>query len=174
MPTSRPLPTEYAPHQEKYISLVAQGPVLDVLRSQLGDVSAKLASIDESRGGERYQPGKWTVREVVGHMSDAERVYNFRALAFARGDALKMPPYDPDGYVASAGFDSRTMRELIDEFAIVRQATLALFGGLPVEAWSRGGEINGKPLSVRALAYIAAGHVEQHMKVLRERYGLPV
>lgn len=171
MPTLRPDSDEHAPHQRHYIELV-NGPVLDVLRNQPAAVAGMLLGIDDERAGHRYAEGKWTVREVVGHLSDAERVYNYRALAIARGDAMTLPKYDPDGYVASAGFDARTIPSLVEEFLALRESTIQFFSNLPAEAWSRKGTLGTNPLSVRALAFIAAGHVTQHLNVLRSRYGV--
>ena len=173
MPQLRPEAGEYAPHHDKYISLVAS-PILPTLRAQLHEVRDALLTIPESRGGERYQPNKWTVREVIGHLSDAERIYQYRAVAIARGDTSPLPKYDPDGYVATANFDSRTIESLVGEFVKVREATLALFENLPDEAWPRAAQLGAASVSVRAWAHIAAGHVAQHVKVLRERYGLAV
>jgi len=171
MPDRRPASDEYAPHHALYIDLVT-APVLDALRGQPAEVARILATIDEERAGYRYRPGKWSVREVVGHLSDAERVYGFRAMALARNDANPLPKYDPDGYVAAASFDDRTMASLIDEFLAVREATIRFFENLPADAWSRRGLMGGNPLSVRALAFIAVGHVTRHVNVLRERYGI--
>jgi DinB superfamily len=172
MPTRRPESQEHSPHHHHYIELVPEGPVLETLRRQRDDVERILLAIDEERLGYRYAPGKWTVREVVGHMADAERIYDYRALAFARGDAGAMPKYDPDGYVAAAGFDNRTMTSLVRELVATRDATLQLFENLPHEAWERGGTLGGNFLSVRALAFIAAGHWQRHLNVLHDRYGL--
>ncbi len=173
MPDKRPQPTEYAPHQELYVSLVP-APVLGALRAQEAQIRALPQRISDEQAAFRYAPGKWTAREVVGHMADAERVYQYRALALARGDAGNLPKYDPDGYVEEAGFESRTIADIAEEMLAVRQATLSLFANLPREAWSREGTLNGKPLSVRALAFIAAGHFARHVNVLGERYGIDV
>jgi hypothetical protein len=171
MTHDRPGDDEYAPHHRRYIDLVS-GPVLDVLSAQR-EVLARLPEvIAEDRAGYRYQPGKWSIREVIGHLGDAERVYGYRALALARGDASPLPKYDPDAYVAAADFDARTVSSLCEELLALRESTLGFFRNLPDEAWSRRGTMGGNPLSVRALAFIAAGHVEQHLDVLHERYGV--
>jgi len=171
MPLQRPQPTEHAPHHQQYLSLVS-GPVLDALHAQKRSLPQFLAGVSEADADHRYAPGKWSIREVVGHISDAERIYQFRALAFARGDAAAMPRYDPDGYVEQAGFDRRTMGSLIDEFLAVRESTLQFFAGLDAAAWDRKGTVANAPLSVRALAFIAAGHAQRHLNVLAERYGV--
>jgi DinB family protein len=171
MPDQRPQSDEHAPHHQRYIDLAA-APVLETLREQCGGVERMLLAIPEDRAGFRYQPDKWTVREVVGHLSDAERVYAYRALAIARADPNPLPKYDPDGYVEEASFDVRTVKDLVAEFLALRESTIQFFGNLPPGAWSRRGTMGGQPLSVRALAFIAAGHVEQHLAVLHERYGI--
>jgi hypothetical protein len=171
MPHQRPQSNEYFPHQERYISLV-RGPVLTVLRDQQTDLQEMLRGVAESDAGYRYAPGKWSIREVVGHISDAERIYQYRALAFARGDTASLPRYDPDGYVEMAGFDHRTVPSLVEEFLSVRASTICFFQNLDPAIWSRGGTVAGGTISVRALAYIAAGHARQHLNVLRDSYGV--
>jgi len=169
--TERPQSHEHAPHHVHYLELV-EAPVLETLRRQRRELEPLLLGIDEQRGGYRYAPAKWTVREAIGHLSDAERVYGYRALIFARGHAIDAPKYDPDGYVAASGFDGRTIASLVAELLALRESTIAFFENLPVEAWTRTGTMGGQPLSVRALAFIAAGHVQRHVNVLRERYGV--
>ena len=171
MPDRRPAPDEYAPHHETYIALVAL-PVMDTLRAQRAEVLRLADVVTEEGAGFRYAEGKWTIRECVGHLSDAERIYNFRALAFARNDPAPLPRYDPDAYVEHADFESRTMRQLVDEFLAVREGTLALFGSFAPEVWSRAGTMGGARVTVRGQAWIAAGHVARHLNVLYERYGV--
>ncbi len=171
MPQLRPSASEHAPHHLQYIDLVT-GPVLDTLRKQLPEIERLAGRISEDRAGYRYQPGKWSIREVVGHLSDAERVYGYRAMAIARNDGNALPKYDPDGYVAAAGFEQRTVASLVAEMLAVRRGTLGFFENLPAEAWSRRGVMGGNPLSVRALAFIAAGHVTRHLSILQERYSV--
>ena len=154
-----------------YVSLI-EAPVLDTLRAQEAVMRALPERIDDEKAAFRYQPRKWSVREVVGHMADAERVYQYSALVLARGGDPDLKRWDPDGYVAAANFEERAIAELVEELVQVRRATTLFFAGLPVEAWSRGGTLNGKPLTVRALAFIAAGHFQRHLNVLRERYGV--
>ena len=171
MPDQKPTANEHSPAQAKYVSLV-HTPVMDALRTQRDFMRTLSASISEEQASYRYAPEKWTVREVIGHIADAERVYQYRALALARGETFELPPWDPDRYVEEAGFDTRTIPDLIDEVLVVREATLTFFEHLPREAWSRSGMLAGNPLSVRALAYIAAGHLQRHVDVLRERYAI--
>jgi hypothetical protein len=171
MPDQRPTSDEYAPHQEMYVSLI-QAPVVDALRAQETHIRALPALIDEEKAAYRYDARKWTVRQVVGHMADAERVYQYRALVLARGGDPDLKRWDPDGYVAEANFETRTIADLTAELAAVRTATTLFFAGLPKEAWQRGGTLNGKPLTVRALAFIAAGHFQRHLNILHDRYGV--
>jgi DinB family protein len=171
MPHQRPRPDEYSPHYERYISLIS-GPVLSVLDEQRRTLPELLRGLSEEDAGYRYADGKWSIREVVGHISDAERIYQFRALVFARGDATALSRYDPDGYVEHAGFEERTLSSIIDEFLVVRAGTLNFFHNLATPAWSRDGTVSGGRISVRALAWIAAGHLQQHVNVLTERYGV--
>jgi uncharacterized damage-inducible protein DinB len=146
------------------------GPVLPALRAQRDVIRA--LDVSDELASHRYAEGKWSVREVIGHIADAERVYQYRALSLARGDAAEFARWDPDRYVAEARFDRRTVADLVTEVLAVREATIAFFEHLPEEAWSRAGTLAGKPLSVRALAYIAAGHLQRHVDVLHERYGV--
>ena len=152
-----------------YVSLI-EAPVLETLRAQEGVMRGLPEVISDPAF--RYHPKKWSVREVVGHMADAERVYQYRALVLARGGDPDLKRWDPDGYVAAANFEERAVTELVEELLQVRRATTLFFAGLPREAWSRRGTLNGKPLTVRALAFIAAGHFQRHLNVLRERYGV--
>jgi len=170
MPDTKPGPDQFAPHQRRYIDAV-EGPILDTLRAQRGEVERVLLAIPESGAGYRYAEKKWTIREAIGHLSDAERVYGYRALAISRGDTT-LPKYDPDAYVEASGYDERSVASLVAEFLAVRESTLQLFANLPLEAWSRRATLGTNPLSVRALAWIAAGHVRQHLDVLHDRYGV--
>jgi hypothetical protein len=172
MPDQRPGSDEYAPHQEMYVSLI-QSPVIDTLRAQEAQMRALPASIDDDKAAYRYGPNKWSVRQVLGHMADAERVYQYRALVLARGGETDLRKWDPDGYVAEANFDQRPVADLANELLAIRTVTTLLFTNLPTAAWPRAGTLNGKPLTVRALAYIAAGHFQRHMNVLHDRYGVP-
>lgn len=171
MSPDRPPATEYLPHHQQYVSLI-QGPLVDEMRAQRAAIDRLRQAVGEERAGFRYAPNKWSVREVIGHMADAERVHAFRAMTFARGDAIDLPRYDPDGYVRGATFETRTVPSLVDELLAVREASIALFDHFAEEAWLRSGLVVGKPLTVRAVGYIAAGHVQRHLNVLAERYGI--
>jgi len=171
MPNQRPQPDEYSPHHEQYVSLI-EGPILDEMIAGRESIRQLIDLVPEERGGFRYAERKWSIREVIGHLADAERIHTFRALTFARNDAIELPKWGPDSYAAAANFNVRSVRNLIDEELAVRDATIALFSSLPAEAWSREGTVSGKRLTVRAIAYIATGHVKRHLNILRERYGV--
>jgi hypothetical protein len=165
----RPHSTEYAPYYERYVALVPEEDIRAVLEAQLAEVLALLGAVPEARGGERHPPYTWSVKEVVGHLTDAERVYGYRALRFARGDATPLPGFDENAYVRAAEFDRSPLRDLVGEFEAVRRGHLCLFRNLSDAAWARRGEANGSAVSVRALAYIMAGHARHHTAILRQR-----
>jgi hypothetical protein len=166
----RPDAGEYGPFHAGYVALVPQGDVLELLERQLEESSALLQGVPESRGDFAYAPGKWTIKEVLCHLSDAERVFAYRALRFARGDATPLPGFDEQRWTPNSGASQRTLADLLEEFQAVRAATLALFRGLPPEAPTRHGVASEKETSVRALVWIIAGHERHHLKILRERY----
>ena len=168
--TTRPDASEYAPYYEKYISLVPAGEVVATLSEQLDETLALLRGLSEEQAGARYAPDKWSIKEVVGHVIDTERIFSHRALRFARNDQTPLPGYEQDDYVRAAGFDRRTLADIASEFEHVRRATLALLRSLDAEAWLRRGVANNNEVSVRALAHIMAGHVVHHMQIIRTRY----
>jgi hypothetical protein len=168
--TARPDATEYSPFYAGYVAAVPESDVVAVLRDSGRDLVTALAAIPESQGGHRYAAGKWSVREVIGHVIDAERIFGYRALRLARADATPLPGFEENDYVRAAGSDARTIADLVDELRAVREATVRLFASLPDEAWARRGMVNGREISVRALAFITAGHARHHLNVLRERY----
>ena len=170
-PTSiRPASDEYAPFFAGYVSLVPDGDVLEALEQGRQDTKQLLGKLSEARAAYRYAPGKWTIKGVLGHLADAERVFAYRALWFARGSASPLPGWDENAWAGEAGFDARTLDDLLQDYDAARSATLALFRSLPAEAWTRGGTANDNAVTVRALAWIAAGHERHHQKILRERY----
>jgi hypothetical protein len=167
---ARPASDEYAPYYEKYVSLVPAGDVVETLERQIVDTLALLRSVPEDRAGASYEPGKWSVKELVGHVADTERVFSHRALRFARGDQTPLPGYEQDDYVRAANFDARTLSSIAEEFGRVRAATVALLRSFDEAAWARRGKANDNEVSVRALAHILAGHELHHINILRERY----
>ena len=168
--STRPAADEFAPYYGTYITRVPDGNVVHTLGGQIAHTLGYLRAIPESKAGHRYAPGKWSIREVVGHLSDAERIFGYRALRFARGDSTPLPGFDENAYVTNARLDDRPLASLIDEYEAVRAATIAMFDGLFPEEWIRGGEASGKRMSVRALAWVIAGHELHHLDVLRTRY----
>jgi uncharacterized damage-inducible protein DinB len=167
---ARPPASEYAPYYGKYIALVPEGDIVATLQRQLETTLAVLRGIDEADAGKRYAEGKWSIKEVVGHLIDSERVFAYRALRFARNDQTPLAGFEQDDYVVAADFDARTLADLAEEFEQVRRATIHLFKSLSADAWSRTGKANDNEVSVRALAYITAGHEAHHVQVLRTRY----
>ena len=166
----RPRDTEFAPYYGKYVALVPETDILPVLHAQLGEMRALATAIPPDRETYRYGEGKWSVREVFGHLNDAERVFAYRASCISRGDETPLPSFDENLYVAAAGFDTDRLAALSEEFLHLRQAALIAFRRLDDAAWKRMGTASGHPVSVRALAYIMAGHVRHHVTILRERY----
>jgi hypothetical protein len=170
-PAVRPEATEYPPFYAKYVALVPGDDVVGVLQRTGEEISALLASIPESRGGFRYADDKWTIRTLIGHVIDAERIFTYRALRLGRGDATPLPGFDENAFAATADSDARTVASLAEEFAHVRAGTVRLFASFPESAWGRAGEVNKGHVTVRALGFITAGHAEHHVRILRERYG---
>lgn len=167
---TRPLPDEYAPFYEKYVSLIPGDDILGVLETQRVQTARLLAARSEREGSFRYAPDKWSVKEVIGHLSDAERVFSYRALRIARGDETPLPGFEQNDYVPNGRFGERTLADVAAEFAAVRLATLALLQSLTEEAWKLRGTASNNPISVRAQVYIIAGHELHHLKILDERY----
>jgi hypothetical protein len=166
----RPPATEYAPYYARYIDRIPDGDILHTLEAQLGETLALLRGIPESRGEHRYAPGKWTIKELVGHVVDTERIFAFRGLWIARGDTAPLPGYEQDDWVARGGFGARTLRDLAGELEHVRLGNLVLFRGLTDEAWMRRGVANNVEFTARAIPFILAGHERHHMGMLQERY----
>ena len=168
----RPAADEAAPFYKGYISEVTGQDIDRHLVDQLNEVGELFGSLDDKSALARYAPGKWSVKEILGHLADAERIFGYRLLRISRGDRTPLPGFDENAYVPSGRFDSRPLASLVNEFRRVRESTMALIRGIPVECWQNRGEASGNPISARALAYIIAGHVSHHLGVLRDRYGL--
>ena len=167
---ARPDATEHAPYYAKYIEKVPQGDLLSILERQRQETATLLKGIPESKAGHRYAPGKWSIKEVVGHVNDAERVFSYRAMRIARGDATPLASFEQDQFVAAGNFDARSLADLAAEFDAIRRATIALLKSFEAEAISRRGTASGKEVSTRALAYIIAGHERHHIDIVKERY----
>jgi len=170
-PTARPGSDEYAASFAGYLARIAEDEdILAALASQLDQVLARLSRFPEARGDYRYAPGKWSAKEVMGHLSDTERVFAYRALRIGRGDTTPLPSFDDQAYVSEMRGGDRALADLSNEWGDVRRATIALFRSLPPAAWVWRGIASGQPISVRALAYIIVGHVRHHLEVLEARY----
>ena len=156
----------------RYIDLVPEKDPVSVLERQAGELTSMLKGISEERAGFRYAPGKWSIKELVNHVADAERIFGYCALSIARGDTRSLPGFDEQQFAANSDADGRSLESLFDELMAVRTATVALFRGLSDTAWDRVGTANDNRIGVRSLAYVAAGHVRHHMKVLREKYSV--
>ena len=167
---SRPNADEYFEYYGKYIARVPDGDVRDHMRTQLSETISLLSGVADAKAEKAYAAGKWTLKEALLHMSDAERVFGYRMLRIARGDATPLPGFEQDEWVPHSCANKRLMANLVMEFAAVRASTLALMDSLSPEAWLRKGTASGHSISARALAYIAAGHERHHLTIIRERY----
>jgi uncharacterized damage-inducible protein DinB len=166
----RPDPSEYVPYFERYIALVPPGDVLMILREQHDLHLHELEALSDAQANHRYASGKWSIKEVVGHLADTERIFTYRATCFARGETQPLPGYDDVAYVSGGRFAARSLESLLGEFRAVRGATLALFGNLDAAALASRGVANDREYTVRAIAYIVAGHEAHHWRLFRDRY----
>jgi hypothetical protein len=162
--------TDYPAYAKRYIDLVPEEDIVAGLEKQGRETAALLRSISDEKGASRYAPDKWSVKTVVRHFTDTERIYGYRALAIARGEKNSLPGFEEKDYAAASDADKQRMRDLADEYESVRRATVALYRGLSPEAWKRRGLANDNPATVRGLAYTTLGHERHHLKVLREKY----
>ena len=170
--SSRPQPDEYAGFFSRYVDRVPDGDIAELLESQGNATQKLLASIGEEKGSYRYAPDKWSIKQVVGHITDGERVFAYRLMAIARGEKQSLPGFEENDYVENGNFDALSLAELAEGLAATRHATLALVRSLDDEAWQRRGVANNNPISARAIAWVTAGHERHHLNVLRERYGI--
>ena len=169
-PVRRPRPDELGEFYHGYLALVPEGDVLAKLEQGLAETRALLARFGEERGGHRYAPGKWSVKDVVGHVIDGERVFSYRALRMARGDTTPLPGFEQDDYVAAAHSDLRTLEDLTEELTHLRAANLRFFRSLRPADWERRGTASGTSIVVCAFPWLLAGHEAHHRRVLAERY----
>jgi uncharacterized damage-inducible protein DinB len=166
----RPEATEYAEYYGNYISKVPGTDVLGILESQRVQMLQLFAGRTERDGSFRYAPGKWTVKETLGHITDTERIFAYRALRIGRGDQTRLPGFEQDDFVRNGGFAARTLADLAEEFGAVRNASIALFRSFDEGTWSKRGVASEKEVTVRALGFITAGHQIHHRIILEERY----
>ena len=169
-PITRPGADEYAPYYERYVSRVPTGDLRGTLRAQLGTTLALLRGIGESKGDHRYGPDKWTIKEVIGHVIDTERIMAYRALRIGRGDTTPLPGFEQDPFVEHGNFGQRTLANLGEELEVVRRSTLILYQHLGEDALARRGTASGQTVTPRALAWIIAGHELHHVEVLKTKY----
>jgi hypothetical protein len=165
----RPEPSEYAAEAGGYVALVPEVDILGLLEAQAGEVRTLLGGITEDVAEMRHRPYTWSIKEVVGHLTDCERIFGVRALRFVRADPTPLPGFEENAYARAAGFDATPLADLLAEWATVRQSHLFLFRRLDGAAWRRQGIANDHEVSVRALAYIIAGHTRHHLKILQGR-----
>jgi hypothetical protein len=170
----RPGPDEYAPFYADYVGLVPEADVLPVLAAQPDQLLRLAAAVPKDRETYRYAPGKWSIREILGHMGDGERVFGYRAFCIGRGDQAAFPGFDQEDYLAAASYDDVPLSELAAEFAALRGSNLTVLRRLPRERWGQFGTASDARVTVRALAYVMAGHFRHHLGVLKERYGVTV
>jgi DinB superfamily len=167
---ARPQPGEYAPYYERYVSLVQGEDILNTLDQQRRETMLLLSCRDDDEGDFRYAPEKWSAKEVLGHVCDTERIFAYRALRFSRNDGTPLEGFEQDDYVRNGAFSQRPLSDLVEDFIAVRRATLSLLRNLDEAAWVRRGIANKNEVSVRALAYIIAGHELHHRRILEEKY----
>ena len=172
MSTGRPADTEFAPFYARYVALVPEDDVAAALAAQVEEFRRLGTGVSPARESFRYAPDKWSVRQVVGHLTDGERVFGHRLFCFSRGEQAPLPAFDENAYVAQSAYDRVPLADLVDELVTVRLSNLAVLSRLDAETWGRVGTASGKPVTVRALAYVMAGHPRHHLAILRERYGL--
>jgi len=170
MMSQRPEKSEYAEFYANYIALVEETDIISALKNQPEDLQKLLAGISIEKEDFRYQPGKWSFKELVGHIVDGERVFSYRALRISRGDQTPLAGFEENSYVANSNFTNSNLADLIEEFSLLRAANVLLFKNLRDEAWQRTGTASEATVSVRALAFMMVGHVRHHANILRERY----
>ena len=170
MTHNRPQASEYAPYFEKYVALVPDGEIVETLQAQLREMKLLLGTLNEKGAEFRYAEGKWSIKEVLGHISDTERIFAYRLLRIARGDQTPLAGFEQDDYVKTGNFSARPLAELLKEFTAVRRATLTLVESLDEAAGLRRGMASQKEISARALVFLIAGHERHHRIVLQERY----
>lgn len=167
---SRPEKTEYDPYYETYVSLVPDGDIVDILEAQAAEVNDLFSRIPEEKGPYAYADGKWTIKELLGHLIDGERMFMYRTFRISRGDETPIEGFEQDGYIKNARSNSRSFADLIEEFTDLRRANVIAYRHFSDEDWSRTGTANQVEITPKALVYVAAGHIKHHLNILRERY----
>lgn len=167
---NRPEKEEYAPYYLPYVNAVPEGDIMAILTKQLEDTKHLLRNVTDEQGEFRYASGKWTIKEVVGHMIDTERIMAYRLLCIARGETVSLPGFDESLYVANSSFNGQSFEQLLEHFSVVRKSTLLLMNSINADAWLREGLANNTGMSARAVAFIIAGHAMHHCRIIKERY----
>lgn len=167
---NRPESTEYDRYYEGYVSLVKETDIIAAMENQIGEIEKLFDEITEEKSLFAYAEGKWTIKELVGHIVDGERIFAYRALRISRADFTPIEGFEQDGYIENSNFNATDLTDLTEELILSRKANLLLFKNLTGEAWARTGTASGVPVSVRALAFIMVGHVRHHLNILRELY----
>ncbi|HEV3420461.1 MAG TPA: DinB family protein [Candidatus Acidoferrum sp.] len=170
MTQKRPQPNDYAPYYGKYVMLVPDGDFLEILETQLRDMKLLLEPLTDHQADFRYAPGKWSIKESIGHVNDAERIFAVRMLRIARGDQTPLPGFEQDDFVKVSNASSQKLSVLLEEFTAIRRATIALIRSLDDASWLRRGTASGKEVSVLAIAFIIVGHVLHHRAIFEEKY----
>lgn len=168
----RPSPADYPSFFSPYIEKVPDGAILDLMDEQTEELGRFFGRLTPEQADYRYAPGKWSVKEILGHLIDGERIFAYRALRFARNDSTDLPGFDQDPYVVAGRFSARSMQSLLDEFLPLRRSDTVLFRSLSEDELNRSGTIDGRSITVHALTYILVGHILHHTEVLREKYRL--
>lgn len=168
--SNRPSNEEYSAFAEQYVKLVPEGDIQEILARLLGETTSLFSALSEDRAAHRYAPGKWSLKQVLGHLADNERIMSYRLLRIARGDRTPLAGYDENALMDGAAFDDFPLAVTLEDYVTARRSTLALLRGLSGEAWKRIGLVNERESSARAWAYIIAGHEIHHLNVVRERY----
>ncbi len=167
---NRPEKDEFAPYYLTYVNSVPEGDIISILSQQMEDTMLLLNDVSEEQGQFHYAPGKWSLKEVIGHITDTERIMAYRLLCIARGETLSLPGFDENKYVAHASFNQQPIEQLLANLSVVRQSTILLLKSLAAESYTRKGLANNVEMTVRALAYIIAGHALHHCQIINERY----
>jgi hypothetical protein len=167
---NRPAQTEYDPYYERYVSLVADTDIIGTLGSQTTRLQDLLTGMFEEQGTYRYAEGKWSIKELIGHLIDGERMFAYRLFRISRGDETPIEGFEQDGYIENAHSDDRSFADLLQEFSLLRQSSMIYLKNMRPDDWSRVGTANNVKISARALVYIMAGHIEHHLAILKERY----
>lgn len=167
---SRPGKTEYDPYYETYVSLVPEGDIVDILEAQAGEVNELFSSLPEEKGPYAYAEGKWTIKELLGHLIDGERMFMYRTFRISRGDKTPIEGFEQDVYIENARSNARTFAGMLEEFTALRRANVASYRHFSEDDWSRTGTANQVEITPRALVYVAAGHITHHLNILRARY----